>query len=397
MSALDADYSSVVNASGGKPVYGSETGWPSSGNTVGLAVPNAKNAAYYYLAFNSWVRAKDVKTFYFEGFDEPWKTAEGPQGAHWGVHTTSGALKPGMSLVYSGTFLPQELVLRTSPVDSSGPAVIAFTSIPAYGNATAQLQGAVFGLDPTLYRIATYINVSGGWWTKPTFASPTVSIAADGSFNVSIVTGGNDQYATEIATYAVPAHYSPPQAGGAATIPEGVVANAATSFTFERPVDYAGGSAGLHFMNVSTFSLARSFMKAPPGFDTVALSGILSLPDGFALLNKTLQIDVAGLGWTFGAFSKTGLAKASDTSGSKATGVFSMTYIARKRSWLFTASLRRSAGDPAWNDIGLLNTTIYSPGVPVFIPVSIFIDGEPYRINVARYYTASSGKSGIAK
>lgn len=86
-----------------KPIIISETGWPSDGNIIGNAIPSQENSAFYFLNFVSWAKAENVKYFYFEAFDEPWKANyEGPQGAHWGVWDKNGKLKPGMERVFEG-------------------------------------------------------------------------------------------------------------------------------------------------------------------------------------------------------------------------------------------------------------------------------------------------------
>ncbi len=91
-------YQQVTIASGGKAVVIGETGWPSAGQTVGAAVPSAANAARYLQEFTTWARSNDVEFFYFAALSEPWKAQfEGPLGAHWGIHDSSGTLKPGMS------------------------------------------------------------------------------------------------------------------------------------------------------------------------------------------------------------------------------------------------------------------------------------------------------------
>jgi exo-beta-1,3-glucanase (GH17 family) len=101
--ALDDHYRSLVQAAGGKEVLIAETGWPSAGNAVGGAEPAPENAALYCADVQTWARAEAVRVFYFEAFDEAWKgRVEGPQGAHWGIADSSGALKPGMRAALAG-------------------------------------------------------------------------------------------------------------------------------------------------------------------------------------------------------------------------------------------------------------------------------------------------------
>lgn len=98
------------------------------------------------------------------------------------------------------------------------PVAIIVTVIPEYGT-TQNLQGSVTGIDPARHHIAVYIRVED-WWTKPTFANPTVNINSDGTFWCDFTTGGNDIYATEIALYLLPIEIDPPQCGPCVVLPD---------------------------------------------------------------------------------------------------------------------------------------------------------------------------------
>lgn len=94
-------YADISNMSGGKQVIVSETGWPSTGDIKGKAVPSPENASLYFNEFVSWARGNNISYFYFEAFDETWKIrSEGPQGAHWGIWDKDGRLKPGMEKAF---------------------------------------------------------------------------------------------------------------------------------------------------------------------------------------------------------------------------------------------------------------------------------------------------------
>jgi uncharacterized repeat protein (TIGR01451 family) len=69
-------------------------------------------------------------------------------------------------------------------------------------------------VQPADYKVAAYIQVFGGWWTKPTFDSPTVAINPDGTSRININTGGLDIDATNIAAFLIPEDCSPPSASG---------------------------------------------------------------------------------------------------------------------------------------------------------------------------------------
>jgi len=217
----------MLASAGGKPVVVSETGWPSDGASQGNAIASLTNANQYFQKFIFWANANNVDYFYFEAFDEPYKAKyEGSQGAHWGLWDSNLNLKPGMDAILG--------------------ADIQFTSVPDYGS-FADLRGIVLHVQPTDYRVAVYINVSGNWWTKPTEAQPITTIQSDGSWVCDITTGGVDETATRIAAFLIPASYNPPVLTGAATLPNELTNNAIASQQVERSPksgDNGGGDGG---------------------------------------------------------------------------------------------------------------------------------------------------------
>lgn len=77
-----------------KTVIVAETGWPSSGQPVGGAVPSEEGAMRYFIDVQQWVRREGVKLFYFSSFDEPWKLRqEGEVGTRWGLWDKDERLK----------------------------------------------------------------------------------------------------------------------------------------------------------------------------------------------------------------------------------------------------------------------------------------------------------------
>ena len=202
-----------------------ETGWPSCGNTIYQAVPTPENAGSYFLNFVSWARAKNVSYFYFEAFDESWKaTAEGPQGACWGLWDKNGNMKPGMGSIFAGS---------TMADNWTGGPDMAFIYVPPIGS-TDDLKGQVWHVNPAGYGVAVYIKVGGGWWTKPTFANPLTPIPVSGSWTCDITTGGYDPQATEIAAYLVPNSYVPPRMEGQSSLPPELDQNAIAKTTAVR-------------------------------------------------------------------------------------------------------------------------------------------------------------------
>ena len=233
MARFHARYERVLAVSGGKEVIVSETGWPSGGNTVGDAVPSPENAAFFFKNFVSWARTKEVKYFYFEAFDELWKTAyEGPEGAHWGVWDKDGNLKPGMQAVFDGQTMDDNWTCKDIP-GGTGTAAIEFTSVPPIGSFD-NLRGQVWHVAPGNHGVAAYIKVSGGWWTKPYFSTPVTEINCDGIWTCDITTGGTDQLATDIAAFLIPLTYSPPLAVSLPSLPAELYTNSLANIEVNR-------------------------------------------------------------------------------------------------------------------------------------------------------------------
>ncbi len=75
-----------------KQVVIAEIGWPSAGGTAQQPPTTVENERINYEATKKWVNmgnpmGLDFDTYWFEMFDEPWKSNEGPWGPHWGLYT----------------------------------------------------------------------------------------------------------------------------------------------------------------------------------------------------------------------------------------------------------------------------------------------------------------------
>jgi exo-beta-1,3-glucanase (GH17 family) len=236
---LHAWHRQVKAVVGGKLVYVSETGWPSCGDPIDDAVPSVENAARYFLKFVSWARANDVPFFYFEAFDEDWKTApEGPQGACWGILDQQGTLKVGMEKVFEGMTLADNWSWIEEIPGGPGVPTIEFTYVPDY-RSFDNLKGQVWHISPADHQVAVYIKVGGGWWTKPFFQTPLTAIRPDGSWITDITTGGIDEQATEVVAFLVPNEYNPPLMGGGGTLPAELDQNALARADTTRTVCYS--------------------------------------------------------------------------------------------------------------------------------------------------------------
>ncbi len=87
-------YQQALNASNGKKVIITETGWPSKGTSLEGAHPSYDNALRYFINAQKWSKEDAIEMFYFSSFDESWKVdAEGDVGAYWGLWDKDENLK----------------------------------------------------------------------------------------------------------------------------------------------------------------------------------------------------------------------------------------------------------------------------------------------------------------
>jgi hypothetical protein len=69
---------------------------------------------------------------------------------------------------------------------------------------------------------------------KPYWDAPRTAILPDGTFSVGIVTGGNDELATEVIALLVPADHFPPHMAGDSELPSALVKKAVATAAVER-------------------------------------------------------------------------------------------------------------------------------------------------------------------
>ena len=139
------------------------------------------------------------------------------------------------------------------------PPTIEFTYVPPYGS-FENLQGQVRCVEPAEYKVAVYIFVVSGWWTKPYWASPLTTIRSGGSWTCDIATGGYDELATKIIAFLVPNGYGPPLMSGGQTLPSELYENAVAYVEVERETIFRKiGFSGY------TWNVKASETRAGPG------------------------------------------------------------------------------------------------------------------------------------
>jgi len=94
-----------------KPVHIGETGWASISD--GFYGPEGSRAAdeykqaLFYQGMRDWTQSAGISCFFFEAFDEPWKSAANPTDSekHFGLFTVDGEAKFALwPLVKHGVF-----------------------------------------------------------------------------------------------------------------------------------------------------------------------------------------------------------------------------------------------------------------------------------------------------
>ena len=141
-------------------------------------------------------------------------------------------MKAGMRAVFDGQTVADNWTVAAIPGGPGDPEIV-FTTTPPVGG-FAKLQGRARHVVPADHNVAVYIKVAGGWWTKPTHATPETAIRIDGRWTCDITTGGNDETATQVAAFLIPATYAPPAAQGEATLPPALASHAVDSVQVSR-------------------------------------------------------------------------------------------------------------------------------------------------------------------
>lgn len=85
---------------------------------------------------------------------------------------------------------------------------ISYVYVPAFGE-RGHLVGKVDNADTKQHKVITYIEVRSEWWIKPAWDEQFTRIRDDGMFEVDIVTGGEDKYATRVYSAVVKENYQP--------------------------------------------------------------------------------------------------------------------------------------------------------------------------------------------
>ena len=121
---------------------------------------------------------------------------------------------------------------------------IEITGLPTPGLA-GQIVGTVTGVDFATHEVAGYVHVEGlGWYTKPTYAFPTVPINPTGAFSMSIP--AVDGRATVFAVSLVPSGTVPPRMSNSSILDLGTESIASTyQIRYGNNLSFAGRNWGI--------------------------------------------------------------------------------------------------------------------------------------------------------
>jgi len=104
-----ADYVKRIGAD--KPIHIGETGWATVSNSFygpeGSRATDEYKEARFHQLIRDYTNTNKIACFYFEGFDEPWKDVNNPEGSenHFGLFTVEGKAKYALwNLVDKGVF-----------------------------------------------------------------------------------------------------------------------------------------------------------------------------------------------------------------------------------------------------------------------------------------------------
>lgn len=184
-------YNAVAAASPDKPVIIGEAGWPTSGETVGQAVPGEGQQAQYIREFVQLALDADIAFFLFEAFDEVWKTIETglPAESHWGIFDSQRQLK----LPMAGLIAAPPLMLDLRGAGQCGAANWSGKNVKGY----------IYGGDPITQRVVIYASTNA-WYVQPLGNKPYTKFNKTGYFTSRTHRG--DEYAALL----VPKEFRPP-------------------------------------------------------------------------------------------------------------------------------------------------------------------------------------------
>jgi exo-beta-1,3-glucanase (GH17 family) len=129
-------YKQIQNKYPKKKVVIGETGWPSDGSPNGKAVPSLQNQKRFMEELLILTEEEGINFYYFEAFDEKWKTEPNGVGPHWGLyysnrrykHLPEGDLNGDDRITPADAAIALEIAAGSRPCDTSDARVHADVS-----------------------------------------------------------------------------------------------------------------------------------------------------------------------------------------------------------------------------------------------------------------------------
>ncbi|MCY3018671.1 MAG: PKD domain-containing protein [Planctomycetota bacterium] len=143
-------------------------------------------------------------------------------------------------------------------------------------------------------------------------------------------------------------------------------------------------------LSVSKLGIRLNFAK-PEGNDSIALSGLLLIPDGFTVAGQTAIVDIGGV---VKSFTLNGKGKSPKGSDSFAVGVKARRTGTPLQVAKFAVKLLKGSFAAALADDGLINA---STTAQVTVPVTLIFNGEVLQKAVSQSYKAVKDKAGATK
>jgi uncharacterized repeat protein (TIGR03803 family) len=140
-------------------------------------------------------------------------------------------------------------------------------------------------------------------------------------------------------------------------------------------------------MSVTNFQAKLNFAK--PNLDSCRFKATPQPGNCTNLTGVVATLDVGGVQVTFALDVK--------GRGVSTNGSCRLSYKKKTGECAFSASLNHGSWQSAWAGYGLVNTNYAKPGVAVTLPVTLVIGDEAFMAEKPLHYTATAGKSGLAK
>ena len=138
-------------------------------------------------------------------------------------------------------------------------------------------------------------------------------------------------------------------------------------------------------LDVTQLQLQLNFAK--PNADSAHLTAIFAPGQNFSVAGQPVTVAIGNAQVDF-VLNKAG-------HGTGSNGTCNVTYT-KRLGWRIVLALKGGAWHSAWSASGLVNASI-KKGIPVRVPVVVLIGSEASAADQALTYTATAGKSGLAK